>query len=81
MKGPNGLRFKCNRHFQRGSGQSSDLLSHQLGFRLFERNHQIVDLTQAGRMFVEEAREAVLHAERVVLSAKAAATSSNAPPP
>lgn len=47
-------------------------LEGQLGFRLFERNHQTVELTDAGRMFVEEAREAVLHAERAVLSAKAA---------
>jgi DNA-binding transcriptional LysR family regulator len=42
-----------------------------LGFRLFERNHQNVELTDAGRAFVEEARDAVLHAERAVMSAKA----------
>jgi DNA-binding transcriptional LysR family regulator len=47
-------------------------LESQLGFRLFERNHQTVELTDAGRNFVEEAREAVLHAERAVLSARAA---------
>ena len=47
-------------------------LESQLGFRLFERNHQMVELTDAGRMFVAEAREAVLHAERAVLEAKAA---------
>jgi DNA-binding transcriptional LysR family regulator len=46
-------------------------LEGQLGFRLFERNHQKVDLTDAGRAFVEEAREAVLRAERAVLVAKA----------
>jgi DNA-binding transcriptional LysR family regulator len=46
-------------------------LEAQLGFRLFERNHQSVNLTDAGRAFVEEAREAVLHAERAVISAKA----------
>jgi DNA-binding transcriptional LysR family regulator len=46
-------------------------LEGQLGFRLFERNHQRVDLTDAGRVFVEEAREAVLRAERAVLAAKA----------
>jgi DNA-binding transcriptional LysR family regulator len=46
-------------------------LEAQLGLRLFERNHQNVDLTDAGRAFVEEAREAVLHAERAVISAKA----------
>jgi DNA-binding transcriptional LysR family regulator len=53
------------------SKQIIDLES-QLGFRLFERNHQTVGLTDAGRNFVEEAREAVLHVERAVLSAKAA---------
>jgi DNA-binding transcriptional LysR family regulator len=46
-------------------------LESQLGFRLFVRNHQVVEVTDAGRMFVEEAREAVLHAERAVLSATA----------
>lgn len=43
-----------------------------LGARLFERNHQIVELTDAGRMFIAEARESLLHAERAMLSAKAA---------
>jgi DNA-binding transcriptional LysR family regulator len=47
-------------------------LESQLSFRLFERNHQIVELTDAGRKFVEEGREALLHAERAVLAAKAA---------
>lgn len=47
-------------------------LESQLGFRLFERNHQVVELTEAGRKFVEEGREAILHAERAVLTAKAA---------
>jgi len=47
-------------------------LESQLGFRLFERTHQIVELTDAGRMFVAEAREAVLHAERAVMEGKAA---------
>jgi DNA-binding transcriptional LysR family regulator len=46
-------------------------LESQLGFRLFERNHQLVELTDAGRHFVEEAREAVLHAEHAVLNATA----------
>lgn len=46
-------------------------LEAQLGFRLFERNHQTVDLTDAGRAFIEEAREALLHVERAVLVAKA----------
>ena len=47
-------------------------LENQLGFELFERTRQMVELTDAGRKFVEEAREAVLHAERAVLSARAA---------
>ena len=46
-------------------------LEGQLGFRLFERSHQNVELTQAGRAFVEEAREAVFHAERAITAAKA----------
>jgi DNA-binding transcriptional LysR family regulator len=46
-------------------------LESQLGFRLFERNRQFVELTDAGRHFVEEARDAVLHAERAVLNASA----------
>lgn len=47
-------------------------LENQLGLELFERSHQMVELTDAGRQFVEEAREALLHAERAVLSARAA---------
>jgi DNA-binding transcriptional LysR family regulator len=46
-------------------------LESQLGFRLFDRNHQTVTLTDAGRAFVEEAREAVLHTERAVTAATA----------
>jgi len=43
-----------------------------VGLRLFERNHQVVELTEPGRHFVQEARNALLHAERAVLSATAA---------
>ena len=43
-----------------------------LGLRLFERNHQLVELTEPGRHFVQEARDALLHAERAVLNATAA---------
>ena len=46
-------------------------LESQLGFRLFDRNHQTVEVTDAGRAFVEEAREAVLHTERAVTAATA----------
>jgi DNA-binding transcriptional LysR family regulator len=47
-------------------------LESQIDMRLFVRNHQTVELTDAGRHFVEEARNAVLHAERAVTDAKAA---------
>ncbi|HEY1804897.1 MAG TPA: LysR family transcriptional regulator [Terracidiphilus sp.] len=47
-------------------------LESQLGLKLFERTHQMVDLTESGRMFVEEARKAELHIERAVSAAKAA---------
>jgi DNA-binding transcriptional LysR family regulator len=46
-------------------------LEGQLGFRLFERNHQRVDLTDAGRVFVEEARLSILHGERAFQAARA----------
>lgn len=46
-------------------------LETQLGFRLFNRNHQTVEVTDAGRAFVEEAREAVLHMERAISAATA----------
>ena len=41
-------------------------LEDRLGFPLFERDHQLVTLTDAGRAFVEEARLAVLHSERAI---------------
>lgn len=47
-------------------------LEGMVGVRLFERNHQVVELTEPGRHFVQEARHALLHAERAVLSATAA---------
>jgi len=47
-------------------------LESQIDMRLFVRNHQKVELTEAGRHFVEEARNAILHAERAVAGAKAA---------
>lgn len=43
-----------------------------VGLRLFERNHQQVELTEPGRHFVQEARHALLHDERAVLNARAA---------
>jgi len=47
-------------------------LESDIGLQLFVRNHQNVEITEAGRHFVEEARHAVLHAERAVLNATAA---------
>jgi DNA-binding transcriptional LysR family regulator len=46
-------------------------LESQLGVQLFNRNHQTVEVTDAGCAFVEEAREAVLHMERAGLAATA----------
>lgn len=43
-----------------------------VGLRLFERTHQLVELTEAGRHFVQEARHALLHTERAVLTARTA---------
>jgi DNA-binding transcriptional LysR family regulator len=43
-----------------------------VGLRLFARNHQLVELAEPGRHFVQEARNALLHAERAVLNATAA---------
>jgi DNA-binding transcriptional LysR family regulator len=47
-------------------------LESDIGLQLFMRNHQNVGISEAGRRFVEEARHAVLHAERAVLNATAA---------
>ncbi len=47
-------------------------LESQIGLRLFVRSHQNVEITEAGRHFVEQARHSVLHAERAVLNARAA---------
>ena len=47
-------------------------LESQIDLRLFERDHQVVKLTEAGRHFVEDARNAVLYAERAVADARAA---------
>ena len=46
-------------------------LEHQLDAQLFERNHQKVKPTDAGNKFVEEARQAMAHIERAVVSARA----------
>jgi DNA-binding transcriptional LysR family regulator len=46
-------------------------LEQEIGFRLFEHSHQAAELTDAGRVFIAEAREVVAHAEHAVLSARA----------
>jgi DNA-binding transcriptional LysR family regulator len=46
-------------------------LEQSLGFHIFEHNHQAAELTPAGQVFIAEAREVVLHAERAILSARA----------
>jgi DNA-binding transcriptional LysR family regulator len=46
-------------------------LERSLGFQLFTHSHQVAELTEAGRVFIPEAREVVSHAERAVLFARA----------
>jgi DNA-binding transcriptional LysR family regulator len=46
-------------------------LERGLGFQVFSHNHKLAELTEAGRVFIVEAREVVAHAERAVLSARA----------
>lgn len=46
-------------------------LERGLGFQVFKHSHQVAELTEAGRVFIVEAREVVSHAERAVLSARA----------
>ncbi|KAA6459122.1 LysR family transcriptional regulator [Acidobacteria bacterium AB60] len=47
-------------------------LEESLGVLLFVRDHHSVSLTEAGRAYVEEARIAVLHAERAIHASRAA---------
>lgn len=48
-------------------------LEDEIGFQPFIHNHQVVEITEAGRVFVEEAREAVFHVERALQSGRAIA--------
>ncbi len=43
-----------------------------VGLNLFQRNHQLLELTEPGQHLVREARNALLRAERAVLSARVA---------
>jgi len=47
-------------------------LEDRLGFILFVRNSKAVEMTEAGRAYVEEARTSLLHAEKAVNVARAA---------
>ncbi len=47
-------------------------LEESLQVALFVRDHHVVSVTEAGRAYVEEARIALLHAERAVQKARAA---------
>jgi len=46
-------------------------LENELGVRLFDRTNQVVRVTEAGAVFVREAKQALLHGERAVNLAKA----------
>jgi DNA-binding transcriptional LysR family regulator len=54
-------------------------LEDYLGLKLFERTKREVRLTAAGEAFASQARHAILHAERAVLSARAAKGQDNGP--
>lgn len=51
-------------------------LEEMLGVILFMRDHHVVTLTEAGRVYVEEARIGVLHGERAVQAARSAGRDS-----
>jgi DNA-binding transcriptional LysR family regulator len=46
-------------------------LERELGFPIFRHNHQAAELTDAGRVFIVEAREVLAHAEKAIHSARA----------
>lgn len=52
-------------------------LEHQVGVRLFERNHQRVETTDSGKRFMDEARQAISFVERAVHSARAGPCASD----
>ena len=55
---------------QSGLSRLVSSLEHRYRVKLFERNHANVTLTDAGRGFVEEAKLALLHDERALLTAR-----------
>jgi DNA-binding transcriptional LysR family regulator len=44
----------------------------ELGLELFRRNRKKVEITEAGRAFIENAKQALLYAERAASAARAA---------
>ena len=46
-------------------------LERDIGFQLFRHNHRAAELTEAGGVFIAEARQVIAHAERSILSARA----------
>jgi DNA-binding transcriptional LysR family regulator len=46
-------------------------LERDIGFQIFRHNHRAADLTEAGRVFITEARQVIVHAERSILLARA----------
>lgn len=57
---------------QSGVSRRLNELEHRCGFRLFNRDHAKVVITEAGRAFVEEAKLSLIHDERAIESGKAA---------
>ncbi|MFX8593482.1 LysR family transcriptional regulator, partial [Acinetobacter baumannii] len=53
--------------------QQIQALEQQLGVRLLDRTRRSVALTEAGRLFLEEARATIAPAERAVETARRAA--------
>lgn len=47
-----------------------EAIEHQLDVRLFDRNHQSVQVTEAGARLIAEAREAIIQIERAVAAAR-----------
>lgn len=46
-------------------------LERDIGFQLFRHNHRAVELTDAGRVFIAEGQQVIVHAERSLVSARA----------
>jgi DNA-binding transcriptional LysR family regulator len=57
---------------QSGVSRRLNELEHRCGFRLFNRDHAKVVITDAGRAFVQEAKLSLIHGEQAIESGKAA---------